>query len=116
MYQIKCPQCSILREVKAKKPWMKGEQPYEKICKSCCQIGKQTSEETREKIRVSVKALQTDDVLKRKSEFMRSHPEFWKGNLKEGGAEVHCLGKKHTKETKKKISEGVKKAKSKENK
>lgn len=111
MYQVICPNCQNVREVKAKKNWMQGSAPYPMICKSCCQIGKPKSDETRKKLSESLKAIQTPELLEKKRQYMLDHPECWKGKLKEGGAEKHCLGLSHTEETKKKISDGVRKAK-----
>lgn len=111
MHQVICPKCENVREVKAKKPWMVGSQPYPMICKACCQLGKPKSDETKKKLSQAVKAVQTPEVLKKKSLYMLTHPEHWKGKLKEGGAEDHCLGFHHSDETKDKISKGVKKAK-----
>ena len=111
MYEVVCPTCKTLRTVKAKKPWMVGGSPYEKICKVCCQVGKEKSDEHKRKLSESSKNAQTPEMLEQKSKFMLEHPELWKGKLKEGGAEEHCLGKKHTEETKLMIGESVKKAK-----
>lgn len=52
MHEVICSQCKQTRVVKAKKTWMIGEPPYEKVCKSCCQTGKKLSEETISKLSV----------------------------------------------------------------
>ena len=44
---------------------------------------------------------------------LMSHPEFWQGNLLEGSTEQYWTGQHHTDESKQKISDGVKNAKSK---
>lgn len=111
MHQVICPNCQKVREVNAKKQWMKGVPPYPMICKACCQLGKPKSEATRKKLSESIKAIQTPELLEKKRQYMLDHPEFWKGKLKEGGAEEHCLGLTHTEETKKKISDSVRKVK-----
>ena len=112
MYQIKCPDCSGERSVRAKKPWMIGEQPFLKICKSCCQKGKEKTPEWRSKLSKSLKAVQTEDVLKRKSQFMKEHPEVWENNLIFGysaGWNKDLEMSKLSEETKQKISESMKK-------
>ena len=110
MYQVKCPECGQERIVKAKKDWMKDG--LVKICKACCQKGKEKTLEWRARLSESVKALQTEEVIKRKSQFMKDHPEVWEGNLVFGhsagwnkGAELP----KRSEETKQKISESMKK-------
>lgn len=105
MHDVMCPECEEIRQVKAKKPWMKGEPPYGKICKVCCQLGKEKTEEHKQKLSESVKALQTEKVLERKSEFMKAHPEIWQENIRTEGCTFS-----HSEETKEKIGKGVKKA------
>lgn len=111
MHQLTCPNCQKSREVRAKKPWMTGEPPYEKICKPCSQLGRPKSVETKRKLSEALKSIQTVEVLEKKRQYMLDHPEHWRGKLKEGGAEEHCLGLHHSEEAKRKIGEGVKKAK-----
>lgn len=112
MYKIKCTECGEERSVKARKPWMTGEQPFLKICKSCCQKGKEKTPEWRYKLSESVKATQTEDVIKRKSQFMKEHPEIWENNLIFGcsaGWNKNLEMSKLSDETKQKISESMKK-------
>ena len=112
MYQVKCPECGGERSVRARKPWMTGEQPFMKICKSCCQKGKEKTPEWRAKLSESVKALQTEEVIKRKSQFMKDHPEVWEENLIFGQTAGWNKGIKMrdcSEETKHKISESMKK-------
>jgi len=121
MYQIKCPECGGERSVRAKKPWMVGDEPFLKICKSCCQKGKEKTLEWRAKLSDSAKAIQTEEVIKRKSQFMKDHPEVWGGNLVFGQTAGWNKGIKMgatPEETKRKISESMKKtlAKKKEGK
>ncbi len=111
MYQIKCPDCGGERSVRARKPWMTGEPPFLKICKSCCQKGKEKTLEWRSKLSESVKAAQTEDVIKRKSQFMKDNPEIWENNLIFGCSAGWNKGLKMSKlseETKQKISESIK--------
>lgn len=111
MYQVKCPECGGERSVRAKKPWT-GEQPFLKICKSCCQKGKEKTPEWRAKIAESMKALQTEEVVKKKSQFMKDHPEAWEGNLVFGHSAGWNKGvemPERSEETKHKISESMKK-------
>ena len=110
MYEVICPVCKEIRSVKAKKIWMIGNQPFEKECVRCCQK-KPKTEEHKQKLKEAIKQLQTPEVLAKKRKLMLEHPEYWQPNLKQGGAEEHWLGKKHTEESKKKISEGVRNAK-----
>lgn len=108
MYQIKCTKCGEERSVKARKPWMTGGEPFLKICKSCCQKGKEKTPEWRSKISESMKAAQTDDVIKRKSQFMKEHPEIWENNLIFGysaGWNKDLKMSKLSEETKQKISQ-----------
>jgi hypothetical protein len=116
MFQIICPECGDERQVKAKKPWMKGDAPYSKVCKSCCQIGKEKTEEHKAKLSESVKSIQTDEVLKRKSDYMKSHPEVWQANLIPGQGAAWNKGielQPRSEETKAKISQTMKQRKAK---
>jgi hypothetical protein len=111
MFQVKCPNCQKFREVKSKQPWMVGNPPYEKLCKSCCQVGKEKTEDHKRKLSESVKKTQTEEVLKKKSEFMKSHPEVWSANLIAGQGAGWNEGMElpeRSDETKEKISESMK--------
>ena len=110
MFDVVCPSCHTVRQVRAKKPWMKGLSPYEKICKKCCQAGKPKTESTKRKLSKSAKKAQTPEVLQRKSDFMITHPEFW---VVPGTEAAHAAwrGQHHTEEGKKRIADGVRKAK-----
>jgi len=111
MYEIKCPVCGQKRSVRAKKPWMSGEPPFSKICKSCCQKGKEKTPEWRSKLSESIRILQTEEVLQKKSQFMKDHPEVWKENLIFGQSAGWNKGKKMPKtsdEIRKKISDSLK--------
>jgi len=91
---------------------MTGEQPFLKICKSCCQKGKEKTPEWRSKLSESVKAAQTAGIIKRKSQFMKEHPEIWEKNLIFGcsaGWNKNLEMSKLSDETKQKISESIKK-------
>lgn len=55
MYQVKCPECGGDRSVQARKSWMVGSPPFLKICKACCQKGKEKTHECRLKISASMK-------------------------------------------------------------
>ncbi len=112
MYEVKCPECGDCRNVKAKKPWMKGEAPYSKICKKCCQLGKEKTEEHKQKLSESVAAAQTDELRKQKSDYMKSHPEIWQSNLIAGQGAAWNKGLETgpmSEETKEKISKAMKK-------
>ena len=111
MYQVLCPKCKKTRMITAKKKWMEGEPPFNKICKSCCQIGKPKTEKCKKKLSEVIKKIQTPDVIQKKREFMNSHPELWvvpRPDL----ARNTWTGMHHTEESKLKISMGVKQAKS----
>jgi predicted RNA-binding Zn-ribbon protein involved in translation (DUF1610 family) len=84
MYQVQCPKCGNIRIVKSKKSWMIGRSPFIKECKSCCQVGKEKTEEHRKKLSESTKSLQTEELRQSKSEFMKSHPEIWQENIATG--------------------------------
>lgn len=109
MFKVICPVCKEIREVAARKPWMVGEAPYEKRCKRHAE-GKQKSPEHRAKLSASIKALQTEEVREKKRQYMLAHPEYWHQPPTEKAQEA-WTGQHHTEESKKKISEGVKKAK-----
>jgi hypothetical protein len=110
MYQIKCPECGQERTVKARKKWMKDG--LVKICKACCQKGKEKTPECRAKLSEAIKRLQTEEVVAKKSQFMKDHPEVWSPNLVFGQSAGWNKGmkmKKRSDETKQKISESMKK-------
>jgi hypothetical protein len=112
MYQVKCPDCGGERSVRARKPWMVGSEPFLKICKSCCQKGKEKTPECRAKLSEAVKRLQTEEVVAKKSQFMKDHPEVWGPNLVFGAGGGWNKGMKMgatPEETKQKISESMKK-------
>lgn len=93
-----------------------GEQPYSKICKACCQIGKEKTEEHKAKLSASVKAAQTEELLQRKSEYRKEHPEVWQDQLVPGAGAGWNKGltlPSRSEETKQKISESVKATKAK---
>jgi len=113
MYEVKCPVCNDIRTVAARKTWMIGDLPYSKICKKCVGKGKPKSEEVKKKVSESVKKLQTPELLKKKSEFMKEHPELW-ANLKPELGPLSRIGTHHTDVSKEKISDGVRKAKNNE--
>jgi len=111
MFEVKCPECDHVRKVSAKKPWMKGQQPFIKICKSCCQVGKEKSEEHKAKLSESAKNAQTPEILSQKSEFQKAHPEIWQNNLIAGKGAGWNKGLQlpaRSEETKQKISETLK--------
>lgn len=103
MFEVQCSECKELRLVTAKKSWMIGELPYIKICKKCVGKGKSKSEETKKKLSAAVKLLQTDEVRKKKSDFMKQHPELW-GNLQPELGPISRVGTHHTDKSKQKIS------------
>jgi hypothetical protein len=90
---------------------MVGAEPYEKICKSCCQQGKEKTEEHRAKLSESIKATQTEEVLNRKSQYNQDHPEVWKGKLvagQGGGWNKGLSLPARDEETRQKISKSMK--------
>ncbi len=118
MFEVICPECETLRMVKARKPWMIGDQPYQKICKSCCQAGKEKSDEHKAKLSQSVKAAQTLELLVNKSQYRKDHPELWQGNLVAGAGAGWNKGMtlpELSDETKQKISNTMKQRKNKDN-
>lgn len=113
MFSVKCPTCNELREVEAKKPWMKGVSPYSKLCPRCCQK-KPKSAEHKQKLSESVAAANTPDIRKKKSEYAKAHPEIWNKNLvagKGGGWNKNLSLPPRSEETKAKIGDGVRAAK-----
>lgn len=111
MHQVKCPECGEERVVKAKKKWM--EDGLIKICMSCCQKGKKKSSETIAKLSEITKSQQTPEIIEKKRQFMKDHPEYWQGKLIPGFGGGWNKGMQTDEDTLKKISEGVKKAKGK---
>jgi hypothetical protein len=114
MHRVECPECHQTREVKARKPWMTGDEPYRQTCKSCCQVGKEKPEETRLKLSLSVSAAQTDELRQQKSDTQKALYESGQSNLIAGvggGWNKGCELPSLSEETKAKIAEGVKKAK-----
>ena len=82
MYQVRCPECDQERTVRAKKKWM--EKGLVKICMSCCQKGKKKSPETLAKLSEIAKLQQTPELIEKKRQFMKDHPECWQGKLVPG--------------------------------
>ena len=116
MFQVECPTCKTSRSVKAKKPWMQGEDPYLKICKSCCQTGKEKSAEHRQKLSFSVQLTQTDEVRQHKSEIQKEIYRSGKSNLIAGqgaGWNEGIQTGTPSEETREKISKSMKKRKEK---
>lgn len=121
MFEVKCPECpegQNIRLMQHKQHWMKGEQPYIRHCKKHCQTGKPKSDETKAKLRESVKALQTEEVLKKKSEDRLARPDLIEkladvAHTGGGGWNKGLSLPGLSEETKKKISEGVKKTRGK---
>lgn len=114
MFNVVCPECKKIRTVKAKKSWMVGNSPYEKTCKSCCQLGKEKSAECKQKLSAAIQKLQTEEVLNRKSQYMKNHPELWQPNLISGQGAGWNKGldlPSKSDQTKSKISESMKKRK-----
>ena len=113
MYQVKCPECDKDRIVRAKQPWMKDGPPLIKICMSCCQKGKKKSPETLAKLSQIAKSQQTPELIEKKRQFMKDHPECWQDKLVPGLGGGWNKGLQTDEETLRKISEGVRKAKEK---
>lgn len=90
---------------------MQGEAPFAKICKSCCQLGKEKTVECRQKLSLAMHELQTEEVLNRKSQYMKDHPEIWQSNLIAGrgaGWNKNLELPARSEETKEKISQAMK--------
>lgn len=87
----------------------KMEEPYLQMCGTCAQLGKEISEDQREKIRLALKGIKRSDEFKQKlSEYMKNNPEgIARGikNLLENHCTTGMLGKQHSDETKQKMSE-----------
>ena len=115
MFQVECPKCGKVRVVKARKKWMVGDSPYQMNCQPCSQKGKPKSEEHKRNLSKSVKAAQTPELLKEKSDFMKNHPELWKGRVATGNGGGWNKGLKmepRSEETRNKISNSMKKEES----
>ena len=84
-------------------------EPYSQVCKSCIQRGKVISEEQKAKISATLTSIERSDDFKKKiSEFMKNNPEHTK-KATEILLANHCstgmLGKHHTEEWKRRMSE-----------
>lgn len=85
------------------------QEPYIQICKSCAQLDKIISEEQKKKISKALTGIERSNEFKQKlSNYMKSNLEgiarFTK-NLLENRCTTGMLGKHHSEETKKKMSE-----------
>lgn len=87
------------------------EEPYIQTCKRCAQLGKEISEEQRERIRQSLLGIKRSDEFKQKlSEYMKHNPEGIARatkNVIEKQCTTGMLGKHHSEETKQKLSEAM---------
>lgn len=110
MYEVFCPECRRTRTVKTRKPWMEGEPPFQRPCKSCCQIGKEVSPETRAKLSEIAKQSQTEELRAHKSDVQKERYEAGVSNLipgAGGGWNKDVLMGPRTEETKKRISDSM---------
>jgi hypothetical protein len=86
-------------------------EPYTQVCGSCSQRGKIISEEQRAKISEKLTGIERSEEFKQKlSEYMKNNPEgIARGhkNLFENHCTTGMLGKHHSDETKKKMSEAI---------
>lgn len=114
MYEVICPQCGDARQVKAKKTWMVGPSPYQKICKKCCQTGKEKSDSHKAKLAESARMAQSEELLAKKSAVQKELYNQGKSNIRAGagaGWNKDLELPARSEETKKKISEGVRRTK-----
>jgi hypothetical protein len=97
------------REMKKRNYYGAIQEPYLQVCGSCSQIGKEITEEQREKISIALKGITRNDEFKKKlSDYMKNNPEGiarGKKNLFENHCTTGMLGKHHSEETKNKVSE-----------
>jgi len=71
-----CPECKSSREMKQNCYFGKMEKPYEQVCKSCAQKGKEISEEQRDKISQSLTGRElTQDHRDNISKYWKEHPD-----------------------------------------
>lgn len=114
---VVCPTCEKTRQIN--KSSYKGdlsEHPYIQTCGSCARSGRQMSPETIEKIKIALTGRSLSEETKEKiREYRKSHPELWV-TLQPNLGPKSRKGTHHTDDSKKKISEGVKKAKRKDQK
>lgn len=97
------------RQMKKRNYYGSLQEPYLQLCKSCIQLGKEISEEQKEKIRMSLTGIKRSEEFKEKlSNYMKNNPEGIARATK-NIIENHCingmLGKVHSEETKQKMSE-----------
>ena len=85
------------------------KEPYLQVCGSCAQLGKEISEEQREKIRLALKDIPKSEEFKNKlKEYWKLHPERREeatAILLANKCSTGMLGKQHSDETKEKMSE-----------
>jgi hypothetical protein len=96
------------REMKKRNYYGVMQEPFLQTCKSCAQLGKEISEEQREKIRLALTGITRSDEFKKKlSDYMKNNPEGIARATKNIIENRGCgfLGKHHTDEAKKRMSE-----------
>ena len=85
------------------------ETPYMQMCGSCVQRGRKISEDQKEKIRMALTGIKRSEEFKRKiSESIKNDPERLAQaikTLRENRCSTGFLGKHHSEETKKRMSE-----------
>ena len=85
------------------------QEPFLQLCGSCVQRGKEINEEQREKIRLALTGIKRSDEFKEKlSIYMKNNPEGIARatkNILENHCATGMIGKIHSDETKKKMSE-----------
>jgi len=85
------------------------EEPYLQVCGSCAQLGKEISEEQREKIRLALKDIPKSEEFKKKlKDYWKLHPERREeatAILLANKCSTGMLGKQHSDETKEKMSD-----------
>lgn len=110
--EVICPTCEKTRQLN--KSSYKGDlskQPYIQTCGGCARSGRTMSPEAVGKIREAMTGRKLSDETKDKIRLYRkSHPELWVTLQPELGPKAR-KGTKHSEESKKKISEGVRRTK-----
>lgn len=97
------------REMKKRNYYGSMQEPYLQTCGSCVQLGKEISEEQRDKIRLALKGIpKSEEFKKNLAEYWKQHPERRAeatAILLANKCSTGMLGKVHSDETKQKMSE-----------
>lgn len=105
-----CPEHvgELSRQIKMSAWFGPVQGPFEKTCKACAQLGREVSQEQRDKISSKLSGIERSDEFKQKiSEYMKNNAEGIARatrNIRENQCTTGMLGKTHSNETKEKMA------------